>query len=137
MVSNIIFCIFSQTKTTRQGRGSYFASIVIPLGSRIVGRQVPKPRCLSPAANSLYSRIAGRQVPKPRCLSPAANSLCSRIAGRQVPTPRCLSPAANSLYSRIAGRQVPKPRCLSPSRTGNLTKALETLHWCLPARWWT
>ena len=26
---------------------------------------MPKPGCLSPAANSLYSRIAGRQVPKP------------------------------------------------------------------------
>ena len=71
-----------------------------------------KPRCLSPAANanSLYSRIAGGQVPKPRCLSPAANSLYSRIAGGQVPKPRCLSPAANSLDSRIARGQVPKPR---------------------------
>ena len=64
-------------------RGSYLSSIVIPLAARIAGRQVPKPRCLSPAANSLYSRIAGRQVPKPRCLSPAVNSMYSRIAGCQ------------------------------------------------------
>ena len=42
---------------------------------------MPKPRCLSPAANSLDSRIAGRQVPKPKYLSPAANSLGIRIAG--------------------------------------------------------
>ena len=74
-----------------QLRGSYLASIVIPLKFRIAGRQVPTPRCLSPAANSLYSRIADGQVPKPRCLSPAANSLYSRIAGGQVPKPRCLS----------------------------------------------
>ena len=72
-----------QTKTARQGRGSYFFSIVIPLNSRIAECQVPKPRCLSPVANSLNSRIAECQVPKPRCLSPAANSLDSRIAGRQ------------------------------------------------------
>ena len=100
---------FSPNKDFSQGRGSYFSCIVIPLDSRIAGRQVPKPRCLSPAANSLYSRIAGRQVPKPRCLSPAANSLDSRIAGRQVPEPKCLSPFANSLYSRTAGLQAPKP----------------------------
>ena len=76
-------------------------------GSKIslTGRQVPKPRCLSPAAHSLDVRIAGRQVPKPRCLSPAAHSLDVRIAGRRVPKPRCLSPAANSLYFRIAGGQ--------------------------------
>ena len=30
---------------------------------------MPKPRCLSLAANSLKFRIAGRQVPEPRCLS--------------------------------------------------------------------
>ena len=34
--------------------------------------------------HSLDVRIAGRQVPKPRCLSPAAHSLDVRIAGRQV-----------------------------------------------------
>ena len=56
-------------------------------------------------------------MPKPRCLSPAANSLCSRIAGGQVPKPRCLSPAANSLCCRNAGGQVPKPRRLSPENT--------------------
>ena len=33
----------------------------------------------------LYFRIAGGQVPKPRCLSPAANSLDSSIAVGQVP----------------------------------------------------
>ena len=59
-----------QTKTARQGRGSYLVSIVIPLDSRIPGRQVPRPRCLSPAAHSLDFRIAGCQVPEPRCLSP-------------------------------------------------------------------
>ena len=108
----MITCIYiyiPQTKTARQGRGSYFPSIVIPLNSRIAGGQVPKPRCLSSAANSLNSRIAGGQVPKPRCLSPAANSLNSRILGGQVPKPRRLSSAANSLNSRIAGGQVPKP----------------------------
>ena len=41
---------------------------------------VPKPSCLSPAANSLNSRIAGRQVPKPRCLSPAATQAQLPIA---------------------------------------------------------
>ena len=46
---------------------------------------MPRPSCLSPAANSLDSRIAGCQVPRPSCLSPAANSLDSRIAGCQVP----------------------------------------------------
>ena len=84
------------TKEARLSRGSYLFSIAIPWCSRIAGRQVPKPRCLSSAANSLNSRIAGGQVPKPRCLSPAANSLNSRIAGRQVPKPMCLSPAVNS-----------------------------------------
>ena len=64
-----------------QLRGSYFCFIVIHLEVRIPGRQVPKPRCLSPAAHSLDVRIAGRQVPKPRCLSPAANSLDFRVAG--------------------------------------------------------
>ena len=52
--------------TARQGRGSYFFLIVMPLSVRIPGRQVPKPRCLSPAAKSLYFRIAGCQ---PRYLS--------------------------------------------------------------------
>ena len=33
--------------------------------------------------NALNSRIAGRQVPEPRCLSPAASSLHFGIAGRQ------------------------------------------------------
>ena len=47
-------------------------------------RQVPKPRCLSPASHSLDIRIVGRQVPKPRYLSPAAHSLESRIVGRQL-----------------------------------------------------
>ena len=51
-------------------------------------------------------------MPKPRCLSPAANSLDVRIAECQVPKPRCLSPAANSLDVRIAECQVPKPRCI-------------------------
>ena len=83
-VGHYCFLIFPQTKEARLSRGSYFFSIVIPLDSRIAGRQVPKPRCLSPAANSLDSRIAGGQVPKPRCLSPAANSLDSRIGGGQV-----------------------------------------------------
>ena len=87
-----------QPKTARQGRGSYLGSIVIPLDSRIAGCQVPKPRCPSPAADSLDFRITGCQVPKPRCLSPAADSMEFRIAGCQVPRPRCLSPAANSLY---------------------------------------
>ena len=59
-----------QTKTARQVRGSYMFSKVIPLNSKIAGCQVPKPRCLSPAAHSLNSRIAGDRVPKPRCLSP-------------------------------------------------------------------
>ena len=40
-------------------RGSYLLSIVIALKFAKAGRQVPKPRCLSPAANSLKSRIAG------------------------------------------------------------------------------
>ena len=87
----------SPNKDGSQGRGSYFSSIVIPLEVRIPGCQVPKPRCLSPAADSLDFRIAGCQVPKPRCLSPAADSLDFRIAGCQVPMPRCLSPAADSL----------------------------------------
>ena len=47
-------------------RGSYLCSIVIALEIAKAGRQVPKPRCLSPAANSLSSRIAGGQVPEPR-----------------------------------------------------------------------
>ena len=104
-------CIYiPQTKTACQGMGSYLLSTVIHVCSRIAGRQVPKPSCLSPAAHSLCSRIAGSQVPKPRCLSPAAHSLHFRIAGRQVPKPRCLNPAAHSLHFRIAGRQVPNPR---------------------------
>ena len=78
------------------------------LGVRIVGRQVPKPWCLNPAADSLDFRIAGRQVPKPRCLSSVVNSLDFRTAGRQVPKPRCLSPVVNSLDFRIA-----VVRCLS------------------------
>ena len=67
-----IYIYIPQTKEARLGRGSYFVSIVITLCSRIAGGQVPRPRCLSSAANSLCSRIAGDQVPKPRCLSPAA-----------------------------------------------------------------
>ena len=63
-----IYIYIPQTKTARKGRGSYFSSIVIPLSVGIPGRQVPLPRCLSPAADSLHVRIAGRQVPKPRCL---------------------------------------------------------------------
>jgi hypothetical protein len=57
--------------------GSYSSCIVIPLEVRIVGRHVPKPWCLSPAADSLDFRIAGRQdcwssgapalVPQPSC----------------------------------------------------------------------
>ena len=86
-----------QTKTARQGRGSFLASMIVPLDFRIAGRQVSKPRCLSPAAHSLDFMIAGRQVPKPKCLSPAAHSSDFRIAGRRVPKPRCLRPAAHSL----------------------------------------
>ena len=74
----------THTTTVLALRGSYLASIVIPLEIAKAGRQVPKPRCLSPAAHSLDIRIAGRQVPKPRCLSPAAHSPDVRIAGRQV-----------------------------------------------------
>jgi hypothetical protein len=47
---------------------------------RIPGRQVPKPKCLGPAADSLSVRIPGRQVPKPKCLSPAVD--CLSIPGR-------------------------------------------------------
>ena len=90
----------THTTTVLAFRCSYLASIVIPLEIAKAGRQVPKPRCLSPAAHSLDIRIAGRQMPKPRCLNPAAHSLDVRIAGRQ-------SPAAHSLDVRIAGRQVP------------------------------
>ena len=36
----------------------------IHTSSRIAGCQVPKPRCLSPAANSMYSRLLNV-----RCLS--------------------------------------------------------------------
>ena len=71
--------------------------------------QVPKPRCLSPAAHSLDVRIDGGQVPKPRCLSPAAHSLAVRITSGQVPKARCISPNAHSLDVRIAGVM-----CLSP-----------------------
>jgi len=109
----VFFTYIPQTKTARQGRGSYLFSIRIPRDVRIAGCQVPKPRCLSPDAHSLDVRIAGCQVPKPRCLSPAARSLDVRIVGCHVPEPRCLSPAAHSLDVRIAGCQVPKPRCLS------------------------
>ena len=73
-----------------------------PLTTR--GQAIPNPKAL--AEGSTIS-LAGRQVPKPRCLSPAAHSLEVRIAGRRVPKPRCLSPAAHSLDARIAGRQVP------------------------------
>ena len=45
-------------------RGSYLVCMVIALEIAKAGRQVPKPRCLSPAAHSLDIRIAGRQVPK-------------------------------------------------------------------------
>jgi hypothetical protein len=57
-----------QMKTARQGRGSYFFSIVIPLVCQDswVSAYIPKPRNLSPAANSLYVRIPGCQ---PRYLS--------------------------------------------------------------------
>ena len=62
-----------------QLRGSYFASIVIPLCSRIAGGQ-PKYlslKYLSPAGDSLCSRIAGGQ-PKYlslKYLSPAADCI--------------------------------------------------------------
>ena len=69
---------------------------------------MPKPSCLSPAADSLDFRIPGRQVPKPRCLSLAADSLDFRIPGREVPKPGCLSSAANSLISGLL-----VVRCLS------------------------
>jgi hypothetical protein len=95
-------------------RGSYFFSIVIALEIAKAGRQVPKPRCLSPAAHSLEIRIAGRH-PKYlslKYLSPAANSLEIRIAGRQPKflSLKHLSPAVNSLEIRIAGRH---PKYLS------------------------
>ena len=48
-----------KTKTARQGMCSYFVSIVFPLYSRIVRRQVPKSMCLRPAASSLYSMSPG------------------------------------------------------------------------------
>ena len=64
-----MYTYIPQTKTARQGRGSYLVSIVIPSDSRILECQVPKPRCLSSPANSLYSRIAECRVPKPTCLS--------------------------------------------------------------------
>ena len=88
----IYIYIYSPNKDVSQGRGSYFSCIVILLYVRILGRQVPKPRCLSPVADSLSVRIPGRQVPKPRCLSPVADSLYARIPGFQVPKPSCLSP---------------------------------------------
>ena len=48
--------VFPQTKTARQGRGSYFLSIVIPLSSRIVGRQVPlKKLCLGSRSGVIFS----------------------------------------------------------------------------------
>ena len=53
--------LYSPNKDFSQGRGSYFSFIVIPLAVRTPGRQVPKPRCLSPAADSLDFRIAGLQ----------------------------------------------------------------------------
>ena len=72
----IYICIYrySPNKDARQGRGSHLVSIVIPLESRILECQVPKPRCLSPVANSLDSRIAGLDsgLLGVRCLSPAA-----------------------------------------------------------------
>ena len=74
----------------------------IPLTTR--DQAIPNPKVL---AQSSKISLAGRQVPNPRCLSPAAHSLDVRIAGRQVPKPRCLSPAAHSLDVRITGRQVP------------------------------
>ena len=49
----------THTTTVLALRGSYLASVVIPLEIAKAGRQVPKPRCLSPAANSLKIRIAG------------------------------------------------------------------------------
>jgi len=55
----------THTTTVLALRGSYLASIVIALEIAKAGRQVPKPRCLSPAAHSLDIRIAGRQVPSP------------------------------------------------------------------------
>ena len=57
--------------------------------------------------------LAGRQVPKPRCLSPTAHSLDVRIAGCQVPKPKYLNPVAISLEIRIAGCQ---PSCLDLPR---------------------
>jgi len=51
-----ILCIYiPQTKTARQGGDSYLLSIVGPLYFRIVGCQVPRPRCLSLAAYSLVA----------------------------------------------------------------------------------
>ena len=81
---HIICAYIPQTKTARQGRGSYFSSIIIPLCSSIARRQ---PTCLdlpSPAANSVKFRIARRQ---PKCLdllSLAANSLTARISCRRL-----------------------------------------------------
>jgi hypothetical protein len=54
------------------------------LDIRITGRQVSKPKSLSPAAHSLDIRIAGRQVPKPRCLSP--RPLLGRVARASYPS---------------------------------------------------
>jgi hypothetical protein len=58
------------------------------------------------AAATEHGSMLGRQVPKPRCLSPASHSLDIRIVGRQVPKPRCLSPAAHSLEPRTVGRHL-------------------------------
>ncbi len=60
-----------QTKEARLSRGSYLLCIELPLYSRIAGRQVPEPRCLSPAASGAWAqlpvarilKIAARQVP--------------------------------------------------------------------------
>ena len=54
----------------------------LPTSLTTRGQAIPNPKAL--AEGSKIS-LAGRQVPKPRCLSPAAHSLDARIAGRQVP----------------------------------------------------
>ena len=71
---SVFFTYISQTKTARQGRGSYLFSIVFPLCSRIAGCQVPRHRCLSLAAYSLgaYPQLLIACIPGllvARCLS--------------------------------------------------------------------
>ena len=108
----VYMCIFPKQRRHVKVGVLTSSSIVTPLPVRIAGRQVPMPRCLSPAAHGLPLpvRIAGRQVsevPKPRCPSPDANSLNFRIAGRQGPKPRCPSPKNTPfVFPRCARKDV-------------------------------